>query len=110
MRSLRDTKHHHAVRGHSHRVFRPVQLQIAVSPELSRVRVRLRYSSSVMPPLPISSMSGSFQCPGAAHAASSACENPILVIESQVSRMSPVVRQALLLTSGPHFHTSSRPY
>src|SRR5207244_8597334 len=68
------------------------------------------YSSSLMPPLPISSMSGSFQCPGPAHGASSSWEKPILVIESQVSRMSPVVRQALPPTSAPPFHTSARPY
>src|SRR6266566_5062775 len=70
----------------------------------------VRYSSSFIPPLPISSMSGSFQCPGAAYGASASCANPILLIDSQVSRISPVVREVFPPTSGPHFHTSARPY
>src|SRR5256884_443794 len=55
-------------------------------------------------------MSGSFQCPGAAYGASASCANPILLIDSQVSRISPVVREVFPPTSGPHFHTSARPY
>ncbi len=63
-----------------------------------------------MPPFPISSMSGSFQCPGAAYGARRSCSKPIRDIEAQVSPMSPVVRQRFPPTSGPHVQTSWRPY
>ncbi len=51
-----------------------------------------RYSVSVMPPLPTSSMSGSFQCPGPAYGASGRFCFRIDSIELQLSLMSPVVR------------------
>lgn len=53
-----------------------------------------RYSVSVMPPLPTSSMSGSFQCPGPAYCASGRFCLRIETIEPQLSPMSPVVRQS----------------
>ncbi len=51
-----------------------------------------RYSVSVMPPLPTSSMSGSFQCPGPAYRARGRFCLRIDSIEPQLSLMSPVVR------------------
>src|SRR4051812_6490993 len=52
----------------------------------------VRYSVSVMPPLPTSSMSGSFQAPGFAYGARGWfwCAMPIML--DQESEMSPVVR------------------
>src|SRR5689334_140898 len=71
----------------------------------------VRYSVAVMPPLPTSSMSGSFQCPGPAYWASArfACALPI--IDDQLSEMSPVVRHRFP-TGSPHVHTfgSVRPH
>src|SRR5467141_721951 len=55
----------------------------------------VRYSSRFMPPLPTSSMSGSFQCPGPANFSRPFCPNPIKVMRSYVSLMSPVVRHKL---------------
>src|SRR5436190_23855867 len=68
----------------------------------------VRYSVVVIPPLPTSSMSGSFQCPGPANAARSslACTREIML--DQLSLMSPVVRQRLP-TSAPHSHTFGGP-
>src|SRR2546429_5317511 len=68
------------------------------------------YSSCRIPPLPISSMSGSFQCPGPANASSPACPKPMLVIDSYRSWMSPVVRHKFPPTSLPHLQTRSQPY
>src|SRR4029079_8599012 len=47
------------------------------------------------PTMPTTSMSGSFQCPGPANLAHLSSPNPLLLIDCQLSRMSPVVRQAL---------------
>lgn len=47
---------------------------------------------SVIPPLPTSSMSGSFQCPGPAYGASGRFFFRMPSIEPQLSLMSPVVR------------------
>src|SRR3954452_23035412 len=52
----------------------------------------LRYSVSVMPPLPTSSMSGSFHRPGPAYPARGAFCLKMDSIEPQLSEMSPVVR------------------
>src|SRR5664279_899014 len=60
----------------------------------------VRYSSSVMWPLPTSSMSGSFQWPGAAYGARWLWLNPMVDMLSQLSLMSPVVRHRFPLTSG----------
>ena len=53
-----------------------------------------RYSVAVMPPLPTSSMSGSFQWPGPAYGASGRFFFRIDSIEPQLSLMSPVVRHS----------------
>src|SRR6185437_3627207 len=68
------------------------------------------YSLSLMPPLPISSMSGSFQCPTVAYGAILSWLNPIFDMDFQLSEISPVVRQELPPTFAPQFQTSSRPY
>ena len=61
----------------------------------------LRYSVSVMPPLPTSSMSGSFHAPGLACSASGAfCLNSESMLD-QLSLMSPVVRQQVTDLVGP---------
>src|SRR5256885_14797085 len=59
---------------------------------IAQRRKGVRYSVAVMPPLPTSSMSGSFQCPGPAY-----CARPRLVCAFEImldhlSEMSPVVR------------------
>src|SRR6266545_3775921 len=51
-----------------------------------------RYSVSVIPPLPTSSMSGSFQWPRPANSASAALRFMMVSIELKLSLMSPVVR------------------
>src|SRR6266516_738617 len=63
----------------------------------------VRYSVALIPPLPTSSMSGSFQWPGPAALAwvSLAWIRP--TIRDQLSLMSPEVRQRLP-TEGPQFH------
>src|SRR3954469_25097916 len=55
----------------------------------------VRYSAAVIPPLPTSSMSGSFQCPGPAYCARPrlVCALPIML--DHLSEMSPVVRHRL---------------
>src|SRR5216684_3915773 len=73
-----------------------------------------RYSMSVMPPLPTSSMSGSFQCPGSAYDARPTCWSTMasmpfeqqvpsghFVEPSHLSEISPVVRHRLPPTSLP---------
>ena len=70
----------------------------------ARIHHRLkceRYSVVVMPPLPTSSMSGSFQWPGPAYVSRPTCKSAICTklrwpfLQSQQSEMSPVVRQRL---------------
>ncbi len=69
----------------------------------------LRYSRSVMPPLPTSSMSGSFQWPGPAYSASTMFCLAMLSMLPQVSLMSPVVRHRWP-TSFAHSHGSFWPH
>src|SRR5579875_1067840 len=61
------------------------------------------YSACVMPPLPTSSMSGSFQDPGRAYFASWEFLATIVAMLVHVSRMSGVVRQRLAIRP-PHCH------
>ncbi len=48
------------------------------------------------PTIPTTSMSGSFQWPGPENSAHFVCEKPMPVTLRQLSRMSPVVRQAFV--------------
>lgn len=68
-----------------------------------------RYSVSVMRPLPTSSMSGSFQCPGPAYWASGRFCLRLDSMLDQLSLMSPVVRHRLP-TSEAHNHGWFRPH
>src|ERR1051325_4233261 len=76
-----------------------------------------RYSVVVIPPLPTSSMSGSFQCPGPACDSSPSWRSRIWTtpmppqsrLQSQQSWMSPVVRQRLP-TSLAHSHGFAVPH
>jgi hypothetical protein len=63
----------------------------------------VRYSVSVIPPLPISIMSGSFQLPGPAYGYSGAFCSMIERRLGQLSLMSPVVRHRSP-TSAAHCH------
>lgn len=67
------------------------------------------YSRVVMPPLPISSMSGSFQAPGRAAENSGAFCVMIELRLVQLSWMSSVVRHRLP-TSAAHSHGWTRPH
>src|SRR6266446_4470551 len=87
-----------------------------------------RYSVVVIPPLPTSSMSGSFQCPGPAKLSSPTCKSKIFTIPSSqqfpsghffmldhLSVMSPVVRHWLPMSFAhsrgfavPHSHMLKR--
>ncbi len=67
------------------------------------------YSSKVMPPLPTSSMSGSFQPPGPAASACRELAPTIQTTLSQLSPMSAVVRQSWP-TPLAHFQGSFRPH
>src|SRR3954447_12814242 len=69
----------------------------------------VRYSVAVMPPLPISSMSGSFQCPGPAYEESLLFIPMIDLSDGQLSLMSPVVRQRCP-TSLPQVHGCDVPH
>ncbi len=69
----------------------------------------LRYSVSVIPPLPTSSMSGSFQWPGPAYGASGAFALKIETMLSHTSLMSPVVRHRCP-TSAAHSHGLFSPH
>ena len=68
-----------------------------------------RYSVWVMPPLPTSSMSGSFQPPG--RATCQYCDDRSTIDSTLLHRsaMSPVVRHRLP-TAGAHVHGSLRPH
>src|SRR6266498_1015784 len=68
-----------------------------------------RYSVSVIPPLPISSMSGSFHAPGLADEASGAFWATSDLRLPQLSEMSPVVRHRLP-TSAAQVHGSLTPH
>ncbi len=68
----------------------------------------VRYSVAVMPPLPTSSMSGSFQWPGPANWARSSLVWTRLIMLFQLSLMSPVVRHRLP-TLAPHSQTLGGP-
>src|SRR5436305_13328901 len=88
-----------------------------------------RYSAGVIPPLPTSSMSASFQCPGPANGHNGSFKSTIsstewaqecsLSLVAKPSQMSPVVRQELPMFLAhshgfavPHSHiekTMSRP-
>src|SRR5437016_1561179 len=71
----------------------------------------VRYSGALMPPLPISSMSGSCQCPGPAYCSWPAClSKPMVDMLFQLSSMSPLVRQRLPPTDAPNSHTFCKPY
>src|SRR4051812_6078904 len=82
-----------------------------------------RYSTSFMPPLPTSSMSGSFQCPGVAYDCKPTCWSTIesmpveqqdpsghFVFPSHLSVMSPVVRHKFPPTLFPHSHGFAVPH
>ena len=69
----------------------------------------VRYSVSVMPPLPTSSMSGSFQAPGFAYEASFWFWWALPSMLPQLSEMSPVVRQELPI-AGAQFHGWFEPH
>src|ERR1039458_51161 len=69
-----------------------------------------RYSVAVMPPLPTSSMSGSFQWPGPAYFSSPFCLNPMDSMLFHLSSMSSVVRHRLPPDRAPHSQTLSMPY
>ena len=60
----------------------------------------------------MTSISGSFQCPGPANRECPTCWKPIASMLSQLSLMSPVVRQELPAISGsaPHSQTLPQPY
>src|ERR1700752_4139112 len=61
----------------------------------------VRYSLYFIPPLPTSSISGSFQWPGPAYLERPAWENPMLDMLMYLSWMSSVVRQLFPPTLGP---------
>ncbi len=68
-------------------------LPISSGADIIDQRVKcVRYSAAVIPPLPTSSMSGSFHRPGPAYGASGWFLCAIPIIEDQLSPMSPVVR------------------
>ena len=77
--------------------------------EIAHSEKCVRYSSVVIPPLPTSSMSGSFQPPGPAKSAHLSFSSMMLVMLCQLSLMSPVVRQ-LLPTVRAHLAGSSTPH
>ena len=54
----------HRLRRHRRKIVSSQQRCVAI--EMAHRLMCVRYSSTVMPPLPTSSMSGSFQCPGPA--------------------------------------------
>ncbi|XXY86846.1 hypothetical protein WME98_35865 [Sorangium sp. So ce296] len=60
---------------------------------IAHIPMCVRYSVSDIPPFPLSSMSGSFQCPGAAYCASRTLASMMDRRLDQLSLMSPVVRQ-----------------
>src|SRR5207247_3485373 len=62
-----------------------------------------RYSSSVMPPFPTSSMSGSFHAPGRAMLACCDERSSREIMDDHLSWMSPVVRHRLPIC-GAHSH------
>src|SRR5947207_15728228 len=68
-----------------------------------------RYSSSVMPPFPTSSMSGSFHAPGRATLACCDERSSSESMDDHLSRMSPVVRHRLPIW-GAHPHGSFDPH
>src|SRR5277367_2491861 len=75
-----------------------------------------RYSVVLIPPLPTSSISGSFQCPGPAYVSRPSCKSRILrkpmeysFLQSQQSAMSPVVRHRFP-TSLAHSHGLLEPH
>src|SRR2546426_7860495 len=68
-----------------------------------------RYSSSVIPPLPTSSMSGSFHPPGPAARACWAVTSRLASIEGHLSEMSPVVRHRCPML-GAHSHGWLEPH
>nr|WP_239175699.1 hypothetical protein [Actinoplanes cyaneus] len=69
----------------------------------------MRYSTADIPPLPTSSMSGSFQCPGPAYGASGAFCAMIDRTLGQVSLISPVVRHNWA-TPVAQFHGRDEPH
>src|SRR5271157_435390 len=82
-----------------------------------------RYSVSLIPPLPTSSMSGSFQCPGPAYDCKPTCKSRLISIPfaqqlpsghfawpSNLSLMSPVERQRFPPTSLPQSHGLAVPH
>ena len=75
---------------------------------ISAHRLNSDWSSVVDMPLPISSMSGSFQCPGPAYEARPTLLWKLESMLAKLSEMSPVVRQ-LLPTLAPQVHTLSWP-
>jgi hypothetical protein len=68
------------------------------------------YSTSVIPPLPISSMSGSFQWPTCEYFAQASCPNPMRSIDAHRSWMSPVVRHRLPPAFAAHSPALFCPY
>src|SRR5206468_10765814 len=68
-----------------------------------------RYSSSVIPPLPTSSMSGSFHAPGRAASAYWLERSRMEIMLAQRSPMSPVVRHRLPVR-GPHSQGRFEPH
>src|SRR5436190_874333 len=92
------------------RVFRSVletdRMSLPISSGADIIAHRLkwvRYSVAVIPPLPTSSMSGSFQCPGPAYCARSSLMCALSIMLDQLSLMSPVVRQRFP-TPAPQVH------
>src|ERR1044072_3741834 len=92
---------------------------ISKGAEKRHQRLMCRYCSSGFsllgcglphPTVPTTSISGSFQLPGFAHAAALSCSRAIFFTLVQVSVISLVVRQQLPPTESPHFHTSDIPY
>src|SRR6266567_6377614 len=64
-----------------------------------------------MLPLPISNMSGSFQCPGPACCSKPTClSKPIVAMLFQRSSISPVVRHRFPPEAAPHSQTFRSPY
>ena len=68
-----------------------------------------RYSASVIPPFPTSSMSGSFQWSGPANCARASCRSRMAITLPQRSAMSPDVRQRCP-TLPAHSHGRLRPH
>src|SRR5207247_9130288 len=66
----------------------------------------VRYSVSVMPPFPISSMSGSFDVPGPVAAACAAFRSKLRIMVAQSSEMSSDMRHWWVVM-GPQAHGSS---